>query len=393
MAVRATKRGAARTALSADVDVLICGASFAGLAAARELRGSGASVLVVDRYEIGERQTSACAAPTEWLTALQLHHSIRQTFHELVIRRPRGGRGPVWTTRWRLPWSYSTFDYPALCADLAAQGEFRFETAKVDGITRGETHTVHTDRGDIRAPLVLDALGWRQVLAAASEPIQPPQADLTRGLEVHPAGASPDLEFRVDPAYVRAGYSWVFPAGDELRLGVGSYDPAIKVKQPTMRLANAVGVPTGEFQGNWIPHRLRGATGDGVFFAGDSAGHCLPATAEGIRPALFFGLAAGREVRAVLEGRQTRATALARYAALHETRRRTYDIFWNVQRSVGPLNGTYAMDAALRLIRTQRFSEYFFRRYRAIAPPEFVSRGRSGTHRAPARGRQARATA
>ena len=31
---------------------------------ARELAGSGARVMVVDRYEIGERQTSACAAPT-----------------------------------------------------------------------------------------------------------------------------------------------------------------------------------------------------------------------------------------------------------------------------------------------------------------------------------------
>ena len=50
-------------------DVLICGASFAGLAVARELSGSGADVLVVDRYEIGERQTSACGIPTDWLRA------------------------------------------------------------------------------------------------------------------------------------------------------------------------------------------------------------------------------------------------------------------------------------------------------------------------------------
>ena len=90
MAVRATKRGAERTALDADVDVVICGASFAGLAAARELAGSGASVLVVDRYGIGERQTSACAIPTDWLTALGLDASIRQTFNWLSIKRPKG---------------------------------------------------------------------------------------------------------------------------------------------------------------------------------------------------------------------------------------------------------------------------------------------------------------
>src|SRR5688572_2937282 len=83
--VRATKRGPERTPLSGERDVLICGASFAGLAVARELAGSGARVLVLDRYEIGERQTSACAAPTEWLLNLGLEGSIRQTFRELVV--------------------------------------------------------------------------------------------------------------------------------------------------------------------------------------------------------------------------------------------------------------------------------------------------------------------
>src|SRR6201987_3935736 len=80
MPIRATKRGAERTELQRDCDVLICGASFAGLAVARELAGSGASVLMIDRYEIGERQTSACAAPTPWLTNLGLEGAIRQTF-------------------------------------------------------------------------------------------------------------------------------------------------------------------------------------------------------------------------------------------------------------------------------------------------------------------------
>ena len=67
MPVRATKRGTQRTPLQRDCDVLVCGASFAGLAVARELAGAGAKVLVIDRYELGERQTSACAMPTVWL--------------------------------------------------------------------------------------------------------------------------------------------------------------------------------------------------------------------------------------------------------------------------------------------------------------------------------------
>jgi menaquinone-9 beta-reductase len=76
---RATLRGAERTSLDGEwADVLVCGASFAGLAIARELAGSGADVLLVDRYEVGERATSACAAPRPWLEAMGVAGSIRQ---------------------------------------------------------------------------------------------------------------------------------------------------------------------------------------------------------------------------------------------------------------------------------------------------------------------------
>ena len=96
MPVRATKRGADRTPLSGEWDVIVCGASFAGLAVARELRGSGARVLVLDRYEIGERQTSACAAPTELLENMGLGDAVRQTFGSLVVHTPRvSGRWPL----------------------------------------------------------------------------------------------------------------------------------------------------------------------------------------------------------------------------------------------------------------------------------------------------------
>src|SRR3954469_21511421 len=108
MPVRATKRGEERTPLAGSFDVLVCGASFAGLAVARELAGSGAEVLVIDRYEIGERQTSACAGPTGGLLNLGLDDSIRQTFAELLVHSP--GR----SYRWQLPFEFSTFDYRTL---------------------------------------------------------------------------------------------------------------------------------------------------------------------------------------------------------------------------------------------------------------------------------------
>jgi len=370
MPVRATKRGAERTPLEGDWDVVVCGASFAGLAVARELRGSGARVLVVDRYEIGERQTSACAAPTEWLVNLGLEGSIRQTFPDLLVH------APARTFRWTLPWTFSTFDYPELCALLAAQGDFAFETAKVSGrtgVAAGDI-TVHTDRGDIAAPLVVDALGWRRVLGGGAN-VQPPEAFLSRGLEVHPDGNARDLELWLDPRYVRAGYGWSFPAAGELRVGVGSFDPRDHVKEPTLELARDVEVPAVRFQGNWIPHRIRAATDGGVFFAGDSAGHCLPTTAEGIRTALYFGLACGRELRAVVAGERTREEALARYGSFSRSHAWKFGALLRTQDAVGRVNPTPLMTPLLRAMSNPRFIRRAFGAYLAIAPPSFALEG------------------
>ena len=373
MPKRATKRGADRGPLNRDCDVLICGASFAGLAIARELAGSGADVLVVDRYEIGERQTSACGIPTAWLYALGLEEALQQTFGELVIHTPHA------TVRYDLPWTFSTFDYRRLCGALAAQGDFEFETAAVQGrgpADRDGTIAVVTDRGPIRAPLVVDAMGWRRVLGGGA-PIQPPDAYLSRGLEVHPHGAGEDLEIWIDRSYVPAGYGWSFPAGDEVRVGVGSFDPRHHVKEPTVRLAADLAREPVRYQGNWIPHRIREATEDGILFVGDSAGHCLPLTAEGIRTALYFGIACGRELRGVVAGDRTRVAALANYGAFSAAHRWKFEWMLRVQNLV-PRVPPRLLAPALQVMGRRRLVDWSFGHYLQIAPPEFAGPGAEG---------------
>jgi menaquinone-9 beta-reductase len=359
---RRTKRGLQRTPLSEAPDVLICGASFAGLAVARELAGAGADVLVVDRYEVGERQTSACGIPTEWLYAMGLERSMRQEFSELVVHTPHG------TSRFPLPWTFSTFDYPELCRLLHAQTDARFETAKVNGRTGA---TVHTDRGDLRAPLIVDALGWRRILAPRGRDYQPPDAPLSRALEVHPGGNGRDMEIWVERRYVPAGYGWSFPAHDELRIGVGSFDPGFHVRDTTVELAEDLGREAVRYQGNWIPHRLRAATEDGVFFCGDSAGHCLPLTAEGIRTAFYFGIALGRELRAVAEGRRGRDAALRRYHAHVEGHRWKFACLLAMQRLV-PRVPPRLLWPAIRTIGTGPLARWSFDHYLDIAHPAFA---------------------
>jgi len=394
MTVRATARGRARTSLDGTrCDVLVCGASFAGLAVARELAGSGARVVVVDRYEIGERATSACAAPTPWLTAMGLSGAIVQEIRHMRFATPHGA------VRYRLPWSWSSFDYRRLCRLLFEQcGDAEFHTAKVEGRVDagrvdpgrvgsgqagsgvegragpgrpglGEPIAVRTDRGTLSTPLVVDALGWRRVLGA--DGYQPPRAPLSRGLEVHPVGAGEDLDVWIERGLVRRGYAWRVPAGGEVRVGVGSYAPAEHVREATVALAGRLAVEPERYQGNWFPHRLRAATEGSVFFAGDSAGHCFPLSGEGIRTAFYFGIACGRELRAVVEDGQPRERALERYDAFSASHRRAFAVALGLQRLV-PALPPRVLTLALRAMGRQWIVDRSFGWYLRQAPPSFA---------------------
>jgi len=171
---------------------------------------------------------------------------------------------------------------------------------------------------------------------------------------------------------VPAGYGWSFPAGEETRIGVGSFDPRFHVKDTTVMLAEDLSREPVRYQGNWIPHRLRAATDDGVFFVGDSAGHCLPLTAEGIRTALYFGIACGRELRAVVEGRQSIASALASYGDFSEAHRWKFEAMLAAQKLV-PHVPPRLLHRAISAMQAKRFVNWSFGHYLGIAPPEFAT--------------------
>jgi flavin-dependent dehydrogenase len=186
---------------------------------------------------------------------------------------------------------------------------------------------------------------------------------------VHPNGSGPELQLWVDPRYVVSGYAWSFPADDELRIGVGSYDPRFHVKEPTVRLATDEGADTVRYQGNWIPHRYREPVEDGVFFCGDSAGHCVAMSAEGIRTAWYFGIAVGRELAEVLAGARTREQALANYKAFADAHRWKFEWMWLNQRAIRHLHGR-PLDWVARFTSRPRLMRFLFRRYLNLAPPE-----------------------
>src|SRR5262249_60851954 len=108
-------------------------------------------------------------------------------------------------------------------------------------------------------------------------------------------------------------------------------------------------------------------------FAADRAGHCRPTRAEGIRTALYCGIACGRDLREVIDGRQTREQALERYGAFCDDHAWAFDWLWRVQSLVSVVNRSpRAMTGMLRGMSHDRLVTWAFNHYLPIAPPGFA---------------------
>jgi len=152
---------------------------------------------------------------------------------------------------------------------------------------------------------------------------------------------------------------------------VGSYEPRHHVRAPTEDLAGRLALDAERWQGNWFPHRLRAAAEDGVFFAGDSAGHCFPLSGEGIRTAFYFGIACGRELRAVLAGERTREEALRRYGAFSARHARAFGLAARLQWLI-PRLPPRALTAGLRVLGRRAVVDRMFGWYLEQAHPRFA---------------------
>ena len=208
MPVRATKRGAERTPLDRRRRRPRSAARrFAGLAVARELAGSGARVLMVDRYEIGERQTSACAAPTRVARA-----PGPEGVDPADVRRARDPHAASATLPLAAAVDRSrTFDYRELCALLRGAGRRASSRRRRSSGRTRDDDVVHTDRGDLRAPLIVDALGWRRVLGARRARSSRPTRGSRAGWRSTRAAAARTSSSGSTARTCRAGYGWCVP--------------------------------------------------------------------------------------------------------------------------------------------------------------------------------------
>ena len=83
-------------------------------------------------------------------------------------------------------------------------------------------------------------------------------AAVTRASRCIQVATATRWEMWIDRRYVPAGYGWSFPAADELRIGVGSCPPPLPCQGHTELLAEDLGRDPVRYQGNWISQAARG---------------------------------------------------------------------------------------------------------------------------------------
>lgn len=285
-------------------DVVVAGASFAGLAVAQAVRGR---LLVVDPQPLGEGQTSACGAPLSVVERAGAAGAVQQVHRSLVVHTPR--RAFVWDLQGE---PFCTFDYRRFC-ELAwqrVQGELVQAAAwSFDGFF------VHTSSGRFRAELAVDCTGWRAVLARSfgGPSVAGPRWKWF-GLETEvPTAFEPGLHFYFWPEVAPDGYAWAFPCGDRVRFGVLSYRGRTRLRSQLEAFLARFHLQPRGYHGGFLGVGPACPGAGRLFAVGDSAGHCLPLTGEGIRCALHAGWLVGSLASGVLAGHFTLEAAHRRY--------------------------------------------------------------------------------
>lgn len=286
-------------------DVVIIGGSFAGLATAMQLRRH--RVLVIDKHPIGAQQMSACGTPLPIARALGAEQAIQEV-HEALVLHTAGQE-----IRFPLRDPYVTFDYWRFCQAMLAQTGAEVRQAwgeiQADG-------TVVVGRETIQSRFVVDAAGWQAWQGAQTDGTAPVARFLGYGLEtelpVRLDGRS-GLHFYFTRDLVPSGYAWAFPCGPQTRFGVGSFDRKLKLRPALEQFLDGFGLQAGRTHGGVLATVRRSPTVGRLFRVGDSAGHCLPVTGEGIRTAIFHGIHCGRAIASALEGKLTADEAAELY--------------------------------------------------------------------------------
>ncbi len=341
-------------------DVVIVGGSFAGLAVASQLRGS---ILVIDRKPIGSVQRSACGTPLRVPRALGLEESVLQVQDSALFHLGRHTLEVPGTE------PFCTFEYEAFGQGFYSRTSADFLRASVRAVRveGSERLIVSSSTGEFTARYVVDASGWSAVAASSLDSRFQAAQGLGFGLETTVSHRDEGLHFWLDRGLHPRRVGWLFPCGEHSRVGLASYTGnGVKGKRVADFALN-FGPGARSLHGGFFPLKLRSPVVGPLFLVGDSAGQCLPLTAEGIRPAIYFGQQCGALLQLVLDKRLTLAQAQSAYRRLQHSYRLNYRRLLQHQRWTTRLPAAL-LAGVMKLAKVTGQSERILRRYCAMMP-------------------------
>ncbi len=303
-----------------EYDAIIVGGSFAGLAVASRLRGN---ILLIDKNEIGAGQTSACGTHLSVLEGMDCLDSVLQVYNIGFIHTSSK------TIKYKLPYPFCAFDYQKFCQTILKQVEAKIIKANVRGVTDG---CVMTDEGAFHGTCIIDASGWKAVLASSLESGFVDRSKLSFGIEATVNYEGDGLQFWLDPRLIKWGVGWLFPCGSQAKFGVGSYVGDTNLGTRLASFLSDFRLQLADVHGGFLPCRLRKPTVGRLFLVGDAAGQCEPFTGFGIRPALYFGLKCANTVQRVINREISLEEGLQHYSELVRTYHRHYTFLGGLQK-------------------------------------------------------------
>lgn len=337
-------------------DAIIAGASFAGLAVARSLRGK---ILLIDRKaEIGDGQTSTCCAHHHFIKKLGCEESILQKIDAEVLHID--SKDFVYN----LDFPFALIDYKKFCKLLIKNSQAQFLSAKVLSI---DGKKVLTDKGDFESECIVDATGWPAVLASSIKKDIVKKDDRSFGMETLPAYKNKRIEIWVNPKLMPKGVTWIFPCGEFSRMGIASYLGKTNVKEGLENFLKKFDLKiTNELHGGFFPHSFRAPVIGNVFLVGDSAGQCLPLTGEGIRPSIYFGVQCARIIQQIIDGKKTLKEGQEEYRAFVLRKKKYFTFLSIIERSFITLPNAFAACFA-QFLKLKPIFKYVEKKYANLA--------------------------
>ncbi|PRR70233.1 geranylgeranyl reductase family protein [Neomoorella humiferrea] len=304
--------------MNRDFDVIVCGAGPAGSTCGRLLARRGARVLLVDkavfpRYKpCGGGLTGKAQGELEsgWENLVEdgtrevvFYHRQKNplviTFPEPVIQMVSRERLDNW-----------------LLEGAAAAGAVVRDGYKVAAVveTAQGVEVRGADGTAFRGRFLVGADGARSLVRRSLPFVTGAAAGVTLECELEvEAGLLDQYQGRVYLSYggIPAGYGWIFPKGDHLSVGIGSFTRRVKgLKGYFLDFCRGMGlkVPEGvRCRGAVIPAadgRIGALHTARALLVGDAAGLVDPFSGEGIYYALRSGRLAAEVLYAALEGRE-----------------------------------------------------------------------------------------